>query len=176
MQVKAILISGTMGSGKTTVLAEASDILLSKGIVHAAIDLDTLGIAHLPNGVADDLLFRNLASVWANYQAAGVTRLLLAEALETAADLERTRNAIGEVEIVVCRLTASEETAKQRVRTREPGMLQETFVTRVADLGRILDLAALENFSIQNDNASVTDVARELLLRAGWLECAPPSS
>jgi uridine kinase len=49
MQVKAILISGTMGSGKTTVLSEASDILLSKCIVHAAIDLDTLGIAHLPD-------------------------------------------------------------------------------------------------------------------------------
>jgi len=143
---------------------------MSKGIVHAAIDLDTLGIAHLPDGTGDDLLFRNLASVWANYRAAGVTRLLLAEALESAADLERTRSAIGGAEIIVCRLIASQETARKRVRTREPGMLQENFVRRVADLDRILDVAGLENFSIQNDDASITDVARELLMRAGWLE------
>jgi hypothetical protein len=169
MRVKAILISGTMGSGKTTVLSEASDILLSKRIVHAAIDLDSLGIAHLPDGVVDDLLFRNLASVWANYRAAGVTRLLVAEALESTLDLERIRNAIGAAEIVVCRLSTRQEIARQRVRTREPGMLQERFVRRVAELDGILDVAGLEDFSIQNDHTSVSDVARELLMRAGWL-------
>ena len=79
MDVKLIVISGTMRSGKTTVLSEASDILSSSGVVHAAIDLDGLGICQLPAGLADDLMFRNLASVWANYRAAGVTRLLLAE-------------------------------------------------------------------------------------------------
>jgi hypothetical protein len=31
-----------MGSGKTTVLGEASDILSAGGVVHAAIDLDAM--------------------------------------------------------------------------------------------------------------------------------------
>jgi hypothetical protein len=43
------------------------------------------------------------------------------------------------------------------------------FVRRVAQLDRILDVASLEDFSIQNDHTSVSDVARELLMRAGWL-------
>ena len=37
-----------MGAGKTTLMAEASDVLIERGIVHAAIDLDTLGIGLLP--------------------------------------------------------------------------------------------------------------------------------
>jgi hypothetical protein len=166
---QVILISGTMGSGKTTVLAEASDILSSKGVVHAAIDLDTLGIAHLPSGVRDDVILRNLISLCANYRAAGVTRLLLAEALESAEDLQRVRTAIPDAAIVVCRLTTRKETAESRVRAREPGMLQEQFVARVAELDKILREAALEDFTLENDHASVTQVAHEMLVRAGWL-------
>ncbi|PYS43204.1 MAG: hypothetical protein DMG14_01560 [Acidobacteria bacterium] len=53
-----IVISGTMGSGKTTVLSEASDILSSSGVVHAVIDLDGLGIGELPSGRRDALVTR----------------------------------------------------------------------------------------------------------------------
>ena len=49
------------------------------------------------------------------------------------------------------------------------GMLQEQFVVRVADLERLLNAAALENLSIENDHTSVTDIARDLLNKAGWL-------
>ena len=76
-QVRVIIITGTMGAGKTTILSEASDILSSAGVIHAAIDLDTLGICHMPDGLARELMFRNLASVWSNYCAAGLRRLLL---------------------------------------------------------------------------------------------------
>jgi len=38
--VSVIVISGSMGSGKTTVLGEASDILAAHSLVHAAIDMD----------------------------------------------------------------------------------------------------------------------------------------
>ena len=43
-----LIITGTMGAGKTAVLGEASDILAQRQIVHAAIDLDALGLAYLP--------------------------------------------------------------------------------------------------------------------------------
>ena len=41
-----LLISGSMGSGKTTVMGEASDLLREMSISHAAIDLDAVS-AHL---------------------------------------------------------------------------------------------------------------------------------
>jgi hypothetical protein len=169
MHVKLIVITGSMGSGKTTVMAEASDILTAADIAHAAIDMDALGVAHVPDGASFDLAYRNLASVWGNYAAAGVARLLLAEAVESREELDRIVRAIPESELVVCRLTARRETMEQRVRLREPGMLQASFVGRVADLDACLDAAHLEDFRLENDDTPVTDTARTLLQRAGWL-------
>jgi hypothetical protein len=48
-----LIITGSTGAGKTSVLAEASDIP-ALPIVHAAVDLDALGLAHLPSETAND--------------------------------------------------------------------------------------------------------------------------
>jgi hypothetical protein len=48
-------------------------------------------------------------------------------------------------------------------------MLQEQLIRRVAELDGTLDAAAVEDFSVLNDDRSVTEVAREMLVRAGWL-------
>jgi predicted kinase len=169
MDVKVIVISGSMGSGKTTVMAEASDLLAAAGVIHAAIDLDGLGIGHVPEGAWPDLAYRNLASVWENYAEAGATKLLLAEAVESRGELDRIRRVIPNSEVVVCRLRANLETMQQRILAREPGILQDTFVARVAELDALLDAAQVEDFSLLNDEGSITNVARELLVRAGWL-------
>ena len=158
-----------MGAGKTTVLGEASDLLSRAGIVHAALDVDVLGVGLWPDGSRDDLLFRNLAGICANYAAAGITRLLLAEAVDSIVTRDRLSAAAGATSLVICRLRAAPLTMQQRVRQREPGILQDQFVARVLDLEAALDTAALEDFSLVNDGVSVTDVAREMLQRAGWL-------
>ncbi len=159
-------------------MAEASDILTARDIVHAAIDMDALGTAHLPSNPGDassgarasfGVAYRNLTTVWANYSAAGVDRLLLASAVERQAELDQIRAALPPADIVICRLIAPLETMQQRVVVREPGMLQQQFVARVAELDRILDSARVEDFCIHNADRSVTDVAHEALTRAGWL-------
>ena len=98
-----------------------------------------------------------------------MTRLLIAEAVENRAELDLIRNAIPDSEILVCRLKARLATMQQRVLTREPGMLQERLVARVAALEAMLDTAGLEDFVVENDNRSVTEVAHRILVRAGWL-------
>jgi len=168
VRVNVLIISGSMGAGKTTVLGEVSDILTMSGIPHAAVDLDALGMASLPAGAPDDLMFRNLAAVWKNYASAGLTRLLIARAVESAAELEQIRAAVPGSRVVVCRLRSALDTMRQRVRLREPGMHQRRYVARVAELDTILDSAALDTYSISNDSCSVTDVARRLLARGAW--------
>jgi hypothetical protein len=165
-----LIITGSMGAGKTAVLAEASDILTLRKIVHAAIDLDTLGLAHLPSAASTDgVTYRNLQSICENYAALGVTRILLASAVEDRAQLELCRSAVSAQNTAICRLTASLGKMQQRVIMRETGMLQQQFVDRVAILDAILDRATLENFAVVNENRSVTEVAQEMLAKAGWI-------
>lgn len=168
--VPVIVITGNMGSGKTTILAEASDLLRAAGIVHAAIDLDMLGIGHLREEAWPDIPYRNLSCVWHNYAAAGARRLMIAEAIESDRELARIQQAVPGAQIVVCRLSATLETLRRRVAQREVGMLRDTFVARVDELQPLIDRAQLEQFSLVTDGgSSVTDTARELLSRAKWL-------
>ena len=168
VSVQVIVLTGSMGAGKTTVLGEASDLLSARGVVHAVIDLDDLAAAGMSDAVSTDLTYVNLAAVWSNFARAGVTRLLLAEAVETAEELSRIRAAIPDSTVVVCRLTAPVETMQRRLRTREPGMLQQTFLARARELEEVLARARLEDFCVSNDDRSVTDVAADVLKLAGW--------
>ena len=168
--LKVLVISGSMGSGKTTVLGEASDLLSAADVHHAAIDLDGLALGRFPVPSHDELQDRNLAALWRNYAAAGVTRLLIAEALDDDAKRQRLRRTIPGAKIVICRLKATIETMQARVRLREPGLLQGQFLARVAELEASLDAHPLEDFIVVNDGRLITDVAQEVLVRAGWLE------
>jgi len=159
-----------MGAGKTTVLGEASDILASRHIPHAAIDLDALGLAHLPSASDNnEVMYRNLQSVCQNYISLGVRRFLLARAMEDRAELELCRGIVSATSTVVCRLTASLETMQQRIKKRESGVSQQEYVARVEPLNAILDRACLEDFIVTNENRPVTEVAHEMLFKAKWI-------
>jgi cytidylate kinase len=165
-----LIITGSMGSGKTAVMAEASDILALRGIPHAAIDLDMLGMAHVPAAAEnDDVMYRNLQAVWHNYAALGVDRLLLARAIEDQAALERCLSAVAAKDVKVCRLNASVETMRRRVGSRESGVGRDKYMERVKSLNKILDHARLENFVIANEGRPLPEVANEVLERARWL-------
>lgn len=168
--VSLLLLTGGMGAGKSSVLTEASDLLAQQKIVHAAIDVDALGVAFLPGAVAcDEVMYANLHLLCQNYRQRGVHNFLLARAIENAAQKELCRNVVSASRVTVCRLTASESTLLERVKTRETGILQQQLLARVTELNSILDNAQLEDFSVSNENRSLTEVALEILLRAGWI-------
>ena len=165
-----LIITGSMGAGKSSVLGEASDILARHNIPHAAIDLDAFGLAHLPPGAGNDAaMYRNLRSVCRNYASLGVRRFMVARAIEDRATLECCRRAVSARNTVVCRLTAKIGTMRKRVKTRELGILRKQFAARVSELDSILDRARLEDFTVTTDACSVTQSAREMLLKAGWI-------
>jgi deoxyadenosine/deoxycytidine kinase len=168
--ISLLLITGTMGAGKSTVMAEASDVLTIQHVEHAAVDGDALGAAYLESMARnDEVIYANLECVCKNYAQLGVRRFLLAFALENRAALESCVRAVSAHNVVVCRLDASLPTMQDRIKLREPGLLQAEFVARVETLNAILDRASLEAFTVTNEGRSVTEVAREMLIRAGWL-------
>ncbi len=169
--IPLLIISGSVGSGKSTVLWEASDLLKESKIHHAALDLDALAQMYPPQGQHGvDLSFQNLAAVWPIYRTAGAERLLIARVVETRSELSRYAEAIPGAEITVCRLTAPVEQMQERLRVREPGMNQAWSLARAPELADILEKAEIEDLSIENgDDRSVTEVARQMLSSAGWL-------
>jgi hypothetical protein len=170
-----LIMTGTMGSGKTTILAEASDILAQREIPHASIDMDALGGAcRAPGAHSDTIMLRNLRCVSENYAAAGLPRFLLARAIESTAQLQEILSVLPARHTVICRLTASDATLRQRVRRRETGIARRQLIERLAQLNSILDQAHLEDFAIVNEGRAVTPVALELLLKAGWISTIVP--
>ncbi len=168
--VPVLIISGSMGSGKTTVLSEVSDLLVEADVAHAAIDLDWLTSMHPSRGQhGERLMFANLAVVWPIYAAAGAERLVVARVVGDRSELHQYREAVPGAEPVVCLLEASLETIQERLRGREPGMLQAKSVARSEALADILRRARAEDFTVENGaGRPITDVAREVLSRAGW--------
>jgi predicted kinase len=171
--MKVLVVTGSMGSGKTTMIGELSDLLASRGIAHAAIDIDAFGNAHDPLDAIDlaAVAYRNVAAAVGNYAARGVSTFVLAGAIETAAELTQLQEAVGTTDVVVCRLGAPIAVMQDRIRRREPGMWQQKYVDRVAMLEATLDRAGLEDFAVANDGSRpITSVAEEILQRAGWLQ------
>jgi len=68
----ALLITGTVGSGKTTVAETISELLVERGMTHAVVDLDQLRLSW-PPPVGDRFSYAlelaNLRAVAANYWA-----------------------------------------------------------------------------------------------------------
>jgi hypothetical protein len=89
--------------------------------------------------------------------------------MEDRAELELCRGVVSAPNTVVCRLTASIEVMQQRVRMRELGVSQKEYVARVAKLNVILDRARLEDFAVTSESRSLTEVAHEMLVKAGWI-------
>ena len=61
-----LLITGTMGVGKTATLDEATDLLTDAGVTHACVDLDGLGIFHIVPAPPPDLVFCHLDALFAS--------------------------------------------------------------------------------------------------------------
>jgi len=52
---------------------------------------------------------------------------------------------------------------------RDLGISQREYLARVAKLNGILDRAQLEDFAVLNEDRSLTEVALQMLVRAGWI-------
>ncbi len=173
--VPTILISGPVGSGKTTVAMEASAQLEAAGIAHAVVDTDELD--RIFPAPPDDphktaLTQRNLAAVWENLRAAGAQRLILSMvAASLDYELPHLRRAVPGANIKVVRLRASEKVLLERLRSREVGSGFEHHARRAIEQARAMARVTTEEgvLVVETTGRSAVDIAGEVLTRAGWL-------
>jgi len=168
---RAILLTGTLGAGKTAVAVEVGWLLSLRDVRVAVVDLDWLGWAHLGDegrpGRSDELIAANLAAIWPNYAAAGIDHLVLARLLIRRSGLEGVRAALPGADLKVVRLTASPATLESRLRRRDSGRELDEHLRELAPSAE--QSAAVEaDLVVENDGAPLADVAEQVLRRAGW--------
>jgi predicted kinase len=169
--VPTLLITGTVGVGKSAVAAEINDALAALKVPNAAVDLDAL-VWQWPSTSKwnDDLMFENLASLWPNYARHGATHLVLARVLENPAELTRYTAAVPGAEITVCRLVAPAAVRVNRLLARmPPGPSRDWHLSRTVELDAILDRLGCVTFTVENGQRMLRDVALDVLIRAKWV-------
>lgn len=169
--VQTLLVSGTVGAGKTALADEVAVLLNEQQIPHALIDLDwlcQLYPAPPEDRFRDDLMFRNLAAIWPHYRDIGVDYLVLARVIEDPAELERYQQAIPEAEIKVVRVTAPPDLIQQRLVQREVGSFYGRAWQRSQELTQALDSIDIESIVVENDGRSIREVALEVLGNLDW--------
>ena len=169
MALVILFVIGTVGVGKTSVGAAASDILSEREIPHAFVDRDALCASWPPvERFNEATALRNLALVWTTYREQGIDRLIVAGVLETREDVRRYEDALGEP-IMICRLAAPLPARQAWLRARDEGGSLDWHLARTVELEAIVEAAALEDFVVHNDGRTRRDVALDMLRTAGWV-------
>jgi hypothetical protein len=174
---KALLITGTVGVGKTAVADALGDVLAEANIANAVIDLDWLRRAWpAPAGdrFSGAMAIRNLRSVAGNYRAAGALRLVLAGVIESPEDRAAHEEAVG-ADLTVCRLRADLDVVRRRLagRHEETDPVLRWHLTRAGELDAIRRRQA-RGLTVETDGATIADIATEVAIRAQAGSPPPP--
>lgn len=175
MTIPVIVVTGTVGVGKSTIATAMHHALVERDIAHACVDIDWLATSWPTRGrFNSDVSMANLARVWTNFAAAGADRLIIVDVVEERAYVEQYESAIPGARVVVCRLVAPQTLREQRITARDAGASRDWHLARTVELDAILDEAKVSDFEVDNGDRHVTDVAVEVLVRAGWLQSEQP--
>jgi len=171
-RIPVLLVAGPVGAGKTSVACELSELFDQAGVAHAFVDVDSLRWCY-PRQPSDpfrvELAMQNLATIWPNFLAAGAERLLLADVIESRAELSRIETAVPGADVCVVRLRATLETLESRVQQREQGFGRERHLRRAAELTVRMDGDGVEDILVDTDRRTIPAIAHEIAKRSDWL-------
>ena len=171
MPARAILLTGTVGSGKTSVAIEIGEQLEDGDVPYALVDLDWLGwLQPAPASLVTQrsALTKNLGLVWGTFREAGVERLVLARYVEDREQLDAFRGALPGVELFVVRLVAPQALVERRLRARDSGAQLVEHLAETAAFAAEGEQAGLEDAVVENGERPLRDVAADVLTAAAW--------
>jgi adenylylsulfate kinase len=170
----AVLVTGPLGSGKTSVATEVAAVLEQQGVRNAVVDLDWL--CWVGPGIAEErlaaVLHDNVRAVVSRFRVEGIERFVLAHAVQSTSEVALLRDAVAPAHLTVVRLEVSAEVAAERVRMRAPA---DSLVTAhdLSEQEALWDAATLleADLVVRNDDdrplsAVATEVLAELAAMA----------
>lgn len=158
-----LVLTGGIGSGKTTVAVEVGEILSGDAIPVSVVDLDQLcWTAPAPwSGMAvDDVLLGSLAAILPVHASAGVQRLVLPRLVQTRDEVEQLRGTVGARTLLVVEVTASAAEREARIRGRDAG---RTLEEHLGELEALLPEDGAADLRVATDGRTVESVAAEVV-------------
>lgn len=169
----AVILTGTVGAGKTTTMHALGALLGARGVPHALVDLDAVRLLH-PARPDDpfhqELALRNLRDLSRNYREAGARVVVVAAVVESAADLPRYAAALESRDPLVVRLSADPDAVVARLDARhldDPEALA-WHRARAPELAAVIDAAGLGGLAVDTTSRTPAEVAAIVADRAGW--------
>jgi len=169
--LRVLLLTGGVGTGKTTTAVEIGALLDARAEPSSVIDLDQLCwiTPDERSGMGvPDVLHASLAAILPVHLRAGVRRLVLPRLLLAPADVDSLRVVLAGWEAVVVELTATDTTRAARIAGRDSG---STLAGHLDELGALVPSAGLADHAVATDGRDVQEVAAEVLR---WWDAASP--
>lgn len=169
-RARAILLTGTVGSGKTRTLLELGELLEERGEPYALLDLDWLAWCRPRRPAAptvQEILVRNLAAAWQTFRDAGIERLVLARHVREPSHVAALRDTLAGVELAVVELRAPLRLVEERLRQRDTGRELAEHLAE-ARHGAAAAAPPVADATVDNGERPARAVALEVLAAAGW--------
>lgn len=164
----ALLVTGTVGVGKSATAAAAGEILAEHGTPHAVIDLDWLGWTYpAPPGGYAALIAANLAAVLPNLRAAGARHLILCRTVQSDEEIALVENAVAPAELTTVVLTAPPETIRARLRARDRGHVLAGHLDELESMSERITGLTRVNAHVSAELDDVHRIAADVLACAG---------
>ena len=168
---QVVLVTGPPGAGKTSTMWRLGEILTSRHISHALIDVDSMRNFH--PAPEDDLFnsriaLRNVAAMAANFREAGARCLLLADVIEHREFAAAYAAAIPGSDVRVVRLDVPMEGLLARLEARESTETIEWYRNRAWELQGIMEDRRIGDLVIDVGARTVDEVAIEIAACLGY--------
>jgi adenylylsulfate kinase len=168
---EALLLTGGLGTGKTSVAIQIGQALESQQAACSVVDLDWLCWAWSPSLQDDDLhtlLCDNLRAVLPNVLARAVRHVVLARAVLTAHGVDELRDALSPLPLRIVRLVAADAEVQSRLEARDTGSLLATHLRRRALFETMVSAATPDAWVVDTTGRAATDVATEVMKAVRW--------
>jgi deoxyadenosine/deoxycytidine kinase len=179
-------LCGPTAVGKSTIGWAVAERSRRAGHMTGFVDLQQIGLLHPMSGTAPGnhrLKAANLAAAWANFHAYGARRLVVVGSVEQPDQVRLYTEALPAAKIVLCRLHASPESLRERIRQRGQGggppiagdalrgqpeaVLDAAHVIAVAQADA-LERANIGDARLDTDRRSVAILTRMIANGTGW--------
>ena len=156
--MRAVLITGPPGSGKTSVLEALVDALSDDDVPHAALEVEAVVWTH--PALEDEARLRHVRVNCALLRKAGPELLLVADTVETEEELAQLIAAVDADEAFVVRLRAEPDTLAERIIAREPP--RWSGLAELVEHARAMAPVAGADLELSTEGQTAEDVAAQI--------------